>query len=155
LFNNAGGVKVYFAKYSDAAGRRADAGACLSAKDGALNTLIKNALGRYQSIAGEMTETVSATGALVVELSEHTTRVCPIERETGKTRKGETCIADERPSAAPTASSAKVTRTVSQSARHVDQKPLPEAPPARLQALARPGIVAAGGRSLTMIGVGF
>jgi len=110
------------------------------------------------------------TEALVSELTKHTTRVCPIECKSGETLKGETCVADQKPVAAPATASRKneddednARRRRKQAVREQEQprrsKPAPEAPHVRQQALARPSIVSGGGGgssgSHTMIGVGF
>jgi hypothetical protein len=140
---------------------------CLTGKiDGALNTPTKSALGRYLSIGGQPTENAGVTEAVVAELTKHTTRVCPIECKTGETLKGESCIADEKPAAAPATASRKnddeddARARRKQSSRAPERearrsKPAPEAPRARQQALARPSIVSGGGSHSTMIGVGF
>jgi hypothetical protein len=142
---------------------------CLTGKiDGTLNTPTKSALGRYLSIRGQPTENASVTEAVVAELTKHATRVCPIECKTGETLKGETCIADEKPTAAPATASRKnvdeddarprrkqSSRAPEREARRA--RPMPEAPRARQQAVARPSIVSGGGGGghSTMIGVGF
>jgi uncharacterized caspase-like protein len=143
---------------------------CMTGKiDGTLNAPTKGALGHYMSIEGQPSDNTSVTEALVAELTKHTTRVCPIECKTGESLKGETCVADEKPAAAPaTASRHKnddeddtpARRKPRQAEREQPQrsKPAPEAPRARQQALARPSIISGGGGgsgSHTMIGVGF
>ena len=73
---------------------------CLTGKpDGTLNPATSAALSRYMKIGGQPTENVSVTETLVAELTKHATRVCPIECKSGETLKGETCVADEKPSA--------------------------------------------------------
>jgi hypothetical protein len=148
---------------------------CLTGKiDGTLSAPTKSALGRYMSIEGQPTDQTSVTEALVAELTKHTTRVCPIACKTGETLKGETCVADEKPAAAPATASrrkndddedntpARRKQSNRQAEREQPQRskpaPAPEAPRARQQALARPSIVSGGsssGGSHTMIGVGF
>jgi hypothetical protein len=142
---------------------------CMTGKiDGTLNAPTKSALGHYMTIEGQPSDNASVTEALVEELTKHTTRVCPIECKTGESLKGETCVADEKPAAAPaTASRHKnededdtpARRKPRQAEREQPQrsKPAPEAPRARQQALARPSIISGGGGSgsHTMIGVGF
>ena len=72
--------------------------------DGSLNGPTSAALSRYMSIGGQPSSNVSVTETLVAELTKHTSRVCPIQCKSGETLKGETCVADEKPSAAlPTA----------------------------------------------------
>ena len=138
---------------------------CLSAKaDGKLNDQTMSALNRYLKIEGEPADNPSVTEALVAELNKHATRVCPIQCEQGETLKGETCIADWKPAAAPATASRKsndgedTARGRQQAAREQAQprrsKSAPEAPRARAQALARPSIVSGGGGH-ALIGVGF
>jgi Caspase domain len=161
---------------------------CLSAKtdvnkadgnkpDGKLSAPTASALGRYLTIEGQPADNPSVTEALVAELTKHTTRVCPIECKSGETLKGETCVADQKPAAAPATASRKndddedKARRRKQAVREPERepaprraKPAPEAPHVRQQALARPSIVSGGGDgggggggggSHTMIGVGF
>ena len=75
--------------------------------DGTLSAPTKSALSRYLSIGGQPTDNASVTQALVAELTKHTTRVCPIECKTGETLKGGTCVADQKPAAAPAVASRK------------------------------------------------
>lgn len=145
---------------------------CLTGKiDGSLNAPTKTALGRYMTIGGQPSGNVSVTEALVVELSRHTSRVCPIECKSGESLKGEICVADEKPKAAPATASrknddedeARPRRKQASRQREREEeprrakKPAPEAPRARQQAVARPSIVSGGGgsRSHTMTGIGF
>jgi hypothetical protein len=142
---------------------------CSTAKvDGTLTPPTMSALGRYMKIEGQPSDNISVTEALVSELTRHTTRVCPIECKTGETLKGETCVADEKPAAPAIASRkndddnapARRARANREPEREQPRrsKPVPEAPHARQQALARPSIVSGGGGgggSHTMIGVGF
>ncbi len=156
---------------------------CLSAKadgnkadgnkaDGRLSPPTASALSRYLTIEGQPADNPSVTEALVSELTKHTTRVCPIECKSGETLKGETCVADQKPVAAPATASRKneddednARRRRKQAVREQERealprraKPAPEAPHVRQQALARPSIVSGGGGgggSHTMIGVGF
>jgi hypothetical protein len=143
---------------------------CMTGKiDGTLNAPTKSALGHYMSIEGQPSDNTSVTEALIAELSKHTTRVCPIECKTGESLKGETCVADEKPAAAPATASRRknededdtpARRKPRRAEREQPQrsKPAPEAPRARQQALARPSIISGGGGSSgshTMIGVGF
>jgi uncharacterized caspase-like protein len=136
---------------------------CLTGKtDGTLSDPTKSALGRYLAIEGQPTDNLSVTEALVAELNKHATRVCPLQCKTGETLQGDTCIADQKPTAAlATASrksddSAKTDRKQAnrQPEREQPRRPKPEAPQARQQALARPSIVSGGG-SHPIIGVGF
>lgn len=137
---------------------------CLTGKvDGTLNPTTKGALGRYLSIEGQPTENAGVTEGLVAELTKHATRVCPLECRTGETLKGETCVADEKPKAAPAVAARSKddeddapTRR-KQSSREQRAKPAQEAPRARQQAVARPSIVSGGrsGGGSAMIGVGF
>ena len=140
---------------------------CFTGKtDGALNAPTNAALNHYFAIVGQPADKVSVTEALVAELAKHTTRVCPIECKAGETLKGETCVADEKPKAAPATASRKgsdeddapARRKPAPEREQARAKPAPEpAPRARQQAVARPSIVSGGGggRSSTMIGVGF
>ncbi|MEP6840425.1 MAG: caspase family protein [Bradyrhizobium sp.] len=138
---------------------------CLTGKsDGALNAQTNAALGRYMSIVGQPAEKVSVSEALVAELNKHATRVCPIECKTGETLKGETCVPDEKPQAAPATASRKDSDEDDTAARRKRQperekaraRPAPEpAPRARQQAVARPSIVSGGGGHSVMTGVGF
>lgn len=156
---------------------------CLSAKadgnkadgnkaDGRLSPPTASALSRYSTIEGQPADNPSVTEALVSELTKHTTRVCPIECKSGETLEGETCVADQKPVAAPATASRKneddednARRRRKQAVREQERealprraKPAPEAPHVRQQALARPSIVSGGGGgggSHTMIGVGF
>ena len=143
---------------------------CLTGKvDGTLNAPTKSALGHYMSIEGQPSDNASVTEALVAELTKHTTRVCPLECKTGETLKGETCVADQKPAAAPATASRKnddederdtPSRRQSEREQPERSKPAPEAPRARQQAVARPSIVSGGGGgggsgSHAMIGVGF
>lgn len=138
---------------------------CLTGKsDGALNAPTNAALGRYMSIVGQPAEKVSVNEALVAELTKHATRVCPIECKTGETLKGETCVPDEKPQAAPATASRKNSDEDDTAARRKRQpereqaraRPAPEpAPRARQQAVARPSIVSGGGGHSVMTGVGF
>ena len=144
---------------------------CFSGKiDGTLNTPTTAALGRYMSIEGQPTENVSVTTKLVEELAKHTTRVCPIECKSGETLKGETCVADEKPKAAPATASrskdddedkpSRRKQTSRQPEREEPRRarPAPEPPRIRQQAVARPSIVNGGGGrsgSQPLIGVGF
>jgi hypothetical protein len=151
---------------------------CLSAKadgnkaDGKLSPPTANALSRYLTIEGQPADNPSVTEALVSELTKHTTRVCPIECKPGETLKGETCVADQKPVAAPATASRKneddednARRRRKQAVREQEReppprraRPAPEVPHVRQQALARPSIVSGGGGgggSHTMIGVGF
>jgi hypothetical protein len=150
---------------------------CFSGKaDGTLNAPTSAALGRYLSIGGQPSTNVSVTTELVAELAKHTTRVCPIECKSGETLKGETCVADEKPKAAPATASRKnededdARSRRKQTSRQPEReeprraRPAPAAEPmrARQQAVARPSIVsgggsggAGGGRTQAIIGVGF
>ncbi len=141
---------------------------CFAGKiDGALNAPTTAALGRYLSIEGQPSENVSVTTKLVEELAKHSTRVCPLQCKSGETLKGETCVADERPKAAPATVSrrkededdprSRRKQTSRQPEREEPRRarPAPEAPRARQQAVARPSIVSGGSGSHTMIGVGF
>ena len=144
---------------------------CLTAKaDGKLGAPTTSALSRYLTIEGQPAANPGVTEALVAELTKHTTRVCPLECKSGETLKGETCVADQKPEAAPATASRKTDedeanapRRRKQAVREQEQprrsKPAPEAPHVRQQALARPSIVSGGGGgssgSHTMIGVGF
>lgn len=107
---------------------------------------------------------------MVADLSKHATRVCPIECKGGETLKGETCVADEKAKAPAIAARPKKQDDEDEAPRRKQVKreaereeprrarPAPEAPRARQQAVARPSIVSGGGgggRSHTMIGVGF
>jgi hypothetical protein len=133
--------------------------------DGTLSDPTTAALGKYMSATGFPPEDVRVTTKLVEELAKHGTRVCPPECGSGETLKGETCVADEKPKAAPvTAARSKEEEEDKpsrrkQSSRQPEREPRRarpplEAPRARQQALARPSIVSGGG-SHTMIGVGF
>jgi hypothetical protein len=146
---------------------------CLTAKaDGKLGAPTTSALSRYLTIGGQPAANPSVTEALVAELTKHTTRVCPIECKSGETLKGETCVADQKPEAAPATASRKTddgedtARRRKQAVREQEReqprrsRPAPvEVPHVRQQALARPSIVSGGGGggggSHTMIGVGF
>jgi hypothetical protein len=144
---------------------------CMNGKvDGALNPVTTGALTHYLSIEGQPTDKPVVTQDLVTELSKHTTRVCPIECNTGETLKGEICVADKPADTAPATASRrsddndesprrKQARTQPDREPSRRQRPAaaPEAPRARAQALARPSIVSGsgGGGSHTMIGVGF
>ena len=145
---------------------------CLTARaDGKLGAPTTSALSRYLTIEGQSAANPGVTEALVAELTKHTTRVCPLECKAGETLKGETCVADQKPEAAPATASRKTDedeanapRRRKQAVREQEQprrsKPAPEAPHVRQQALARPSIVSGGGGgggsgSHTMIGVGF
>jgi hypothetical protein len=146
--------------------------------DGSL-TSTQTALSRYLKLGGQPADNPVVTKDLVAELVKHTTRVCPIECQTGESLKGEVCIADEKatPAPAPATASRKNNddddnaraRKKQQANRDRDQDQprrqkqvqQPEAPHVRQQALARPSIVSGGGGggggggSHTMIGVGF
>jgi hypothetical protein len=153
---------------------------CLSAKadsnkaGGKLSPPTASALSRYLTVEGQPADNPSVTEALVTELTKHTTRVCPIECKSGETLKGETCVADQKPVAAPATASRKneddednARRRRKQVVREHERepalrraRPAPEVPHVRQQALARPSIVSGGGGgggggSHTMIGVGF
>src|SRR5882757_9093367 len=146
---------------------------CLTAKaDGKLGAPTTSALSHYLTIEGQSAANPGVTEALVAELTKHTTRVCPLECKAGETLKGETCVADQKPEAAPATASRRTDedednarRRRKQAVREQEQprrsKPAPEAPHVRQQALARPSIVSGGGGggggsgSHTMIGVGF
>jgi len=144
---------------------------CFKGKaDGTLGAPTSAALGKYMSIQGQPTENVSVTTKLVEELAKHTTRVCPIECKSGETLKGEVCVADEKPKAAPATASrsdeddkpSRRKQTSRQPEREEPRRarPAPEPLRVRQQAVARPSIVSGGssnGRSgsHTMIGVGF
>jgi hypothetical protein len=138
--------------------------------DGTLNAPTKSALGRYLSIGGQPTDNASVTVALVAELNKHTTRVCPLECKSGETRQGDTCVADQKPAAAPAVATRKNNDEDDSKARRkqADRQPereqrskpapAPEAQRARQQAVARPSIVSGGGGgggAHPMIGVGF
>ena len=127
---------------------------CLTGKaDGTLDPPTKNALGRYMSIEGQPFDNVSVTEALVAELAKHTTRVCPLECKAGEHAQGETCLAIEKPTAPESASRKQSSHQPER--EQARAKPVPEAPHAHQQALARPSIVSGGGGGHTMIGVGF
>jgi hypothetical protein len=135
---------------------------CLTGKvDGSLNAPTKGALGRYLSIEGQPSGNVSVTEALVAELNKHATRVCPLECKTGETLQGDTCVADQKPAAAPVTASrnndeARRKQSNRQPEREQPRRSKPDAPQARQQALARPSIVSGGGGgSHPIIGVGF
>ena len=140
---------------------------CLTSKvDGALNDPTKAALGRYLSIGGQPTDNISVTEALVTELTRHTTRVCPIECKADETLKGEICVANDKPVAAPATVSRKrddekdsrPSRKQASRDQERDQsrrsKSSDPAPRAKQQAQARPSIVSGGGGH-AIIGVGF
>src|SRR5216683_3064101 len=130
---------------------------CLTARaDGKLGAPTTSALSRYLTIEGQSAANPGVTEALVAELTKHTTRVCPLECKSGETLKGETCVADQKPEAAPATASRKTDedednarRRRKQAVREQEQprrsKPAPEAPHVRQQALARPSIVSGGG----------
>ena len=138
---------------------------CLTGRvDGALNPPTGAALSRYMKIEGQPTDNVKVTEALVAELTKHATRVCPIECKAGETLKGETCIADEKSAPAVAATPKRddydaPSRRKQQAARPSERaRPAADAPAprAKQQAVARPSIVSGGGgRSNTLIGVGF
>ena len=139
---------------------------CLSAKaDGKLDDKTMSALSRYLKIEGQPADNPSVTEALVTELSKHATRVCPVQCDQGQTLKGETCVADHKPEAAPATASGKSNggedtarrrqQATGEQAQPRRPKSAPEAPRARAQALARPSIVGGGGSGHTLIGVGF
>jgi hypothetical protein len=146
---------------------------CLTGKvDGSLSAPTKSALGHYLSIEGQPTDNPSVTQALVAELNKHATRVCPLECKAGETVQGGTCIADQKPAAAPATASrksddqdnAKASRKQANRQPEREQRakpaPAPEAPRARQQAVARPSIInggggGGGGGGHAIIGVGF
>ena len=140
---------------------------CLFAKpDGKLSDQTKSALVRYFAIGGQPLEAdkISVTQDLVVELTRHTTRVCPIQCKSDEMMKGDVCVANERPAPSATASRKSDDderlrrRPRSREAGREPVKPLrPESdlPRARQQAVARPSIVSGGSGHSTMIGVGF
>jgi hypothetical protein len=139
---------------------------CLAGKpDGSLTAPTSAALSRYMKIGGQSSEKVSVTQTLVAEMTKHATRVCPIECKSGETLKGETCIADEKAKPPVTASRPKRDDEDKPSRKQASRereeprrsRPAPDAPRARQQAVARPSIVSGGGggRSSTIIGVGF
>ena len=139
---------------------------CLSAKaDGKLDDKTMSALSRYLKIEGQPADKPSVTEALVTELSKHATRVCPVQCDQGQTLKGETCVADHKPEAAPAIALGKSNggedaarrrqQATGEQAQPRRPKSAPEAPRARAQALARPSIVGGGGSGHTLIGVGF
>jgi hypothetical protein len=135
---------------------------CLTGKvDGTLNVPTSAALSRYMKIAGQPTENVKVTAALVTELAKHATRFCPIECKAGETLKGETCVADEKKAPAVAAKPKSdqddaASRRKQQQAARPKPAPEPAAPRAKQQAVARPSIVSGGGGgSHTIIGVGF
>lgn len=143
---------------------------CFSGKvDGTLNAPTSAALGRYLSIEGLPSDNVSVTTKLVSELAKHTTRVCPLECKSGETLKGETCVADDKPKAAPATASRKnddeddARSRRKQTSRQPDReerraRPAPAAPRVSQQAVARPSIVSGSGgsgRTQAIIGVGF
>ena len=139
---------------------------CLNGKiDGSLNAPTSAALGRYMTIGGQPSSNVSVTETLVAELTRHTSRVCPIECKSGETLKGEICVADEKPKAAPATASRKNDdedeprsrrkKSSSKAEREEPKRAKPEAPRARQQAVARPSIVSGRSGTSTMIGVGF
>jgi len=133
--------------------------------DGKLDDKTMSALSRYLKIEGQPADNPSVTEALVTELSKHATRVCPVQCDQGQTLKGETCVADHKPEAAPATASGKSNggedtarrrqQATGEQAQPRRPKSAPEAPRARAQALARPSIVGGGGSGHTLIGVGF
>jgi hypothetical protein len=135
--------------------------------DGNLTTT-RTALGHYMSVKGHASDSPDVTGALVADLTSQTDRVCPMECKAGEIAKGETCVAIEKPKAAPAIASRrknddeddKPAARKQQPKREAEAphpRPAPEAPRARQQALARPsgGGGGGGGGGHTMIGVGF
>ncbi|WP_249152729.1 caspase family protein [Bradyrhizobium liaoningense] len=141
---------------------------CLTGKpDGKLSDPTRAALVRYFAIGGQPTQAdkISVTTALVTELTKHATRVCPLQCKSDETLKGDVCVANEKPAAAPTASRKndedKPRRKPAATAEREPArraKPDNDAPRARQQAVARPSIVSGGGGGgghSTMIGVGF
>jgi Caspase domain len=132
---------------------------CLTGKaDGTLSTT-KSALGRYNSIQGQKSDTAGVTEAVVANLTKQTVRVCPLECKTGEKVKGETCVANVKPSQPVTASRHK---DEDDAAAH--RKPSPRqaereqprqsrpAPQVQQQATARPS---SSGGGAPMTGVGF
>ncbi len=121
---------------------------CFTGKPDGTLASTQTALGRYLAIEGLPTNNPTVTQDLVTELTKHTTRVCPLECKSGEILKGESCVAETKPTEAP---SRKGRRQEQEEARR--EKPAPAKPQARQQAQARPSIVSGGHGG--MIGVGF
>ena len=121
---------------------------CFTGKPDGTLASTQTALGRYLAIEGLPTNNPTVTQDLVTELTKHTTRVCPLQCKSGEILKGESCVAETKPTEAP---SRKGRRQEQEQARR--EKPAPEKPQARQQVQARPSIVSGGHGA--MIGVGF
>ena len=128
------------------------------------------ALSRYNKIEGLPTDNPIVTKDVVADLIKHSTRVCPLECNTGETLKGDVCVVDQK--AAPSTSTASRKngeednarrkqaareREQGQSRRREHKQASQSEPRARQQALARPSVTygGGGGGAHTMIGVGF
>jgi hypothetical protein len=146
--------------------------------DGSL-TSTQSALSRYLKIEGQPSNDPVVTKDIVADLVKHSTRVCPLQCNTGETLKGDVCIADEKSTPAPSTSTAsrknsdddntparkkqQATRDRDQDQpRRQQQQPRQASQPeprARQQALARPSVTSGGGGGggghSTMVGVGF
>ncbi len=116
--------------------------------DGTLATT-QTALSRYLAIMGLPANNPSVTQDVVSELANRTTRVCPLECKSDEVLKGGRCVAEGKPTEAPS----RKERPQQREQAH-REKPAQERPRAREEARARPSIVS-GGRTGAMIGVGF
>src|SRR5262249_8049318 len=128
--------------------------------DGAMNDATKSSLARFLTLKGKPSTDLTVTVALVTDLKEQTTRVCPLECTSNEVVRGHQCVSVEKP-AAPAATSRRKDddsdtvrrKKQPEPPRQVERRPAPAPEPhARVQAIARPS--GGGGGGGTMIGVG-
>ena len=65
--------------------------------DGELNDATRAAIKRYLSQKGTRTDNVAITEPFVLELDKQQSRVCPLTCPSGKTAKGDVCVASPQP----------------------------------------------------------
>jgi hypothetical protein len=129
--------------------------------DGAVNDATKSALSRFLTLKGKPSTDLTVTAALVTDLNNQTTRVCPLECRSNEVARGDQCVVVEKP-AAPAVTSRRRDddsdsvrrRKQPEAPRQAERRPAPAPAPerARVQAVARPS---GGGGGGAMIGVGF
>ncbi len=127
---------------------------------GTMNDATKSALTRFLTLKGEPTTNLVVTTALVTDLTNQTSRVCPLQCKSNEVARGDQCVSVEKPVAPAVTSRRKdddsdaARRKKQPEPRQAERRPAPAPAPeprARVQAIARPS----GGGGGAMIGVGF
>lgn len=141
---------------------------CLAGKpDGVMANATRVAIGRFYTSQSRSEPAADApvTEAMVEELGKQTGRACPLECKADETARGDVCVANAKPAAAPATASRRSRdddeddtprRKPAPRKQQAEQRPRQqEQPRARQQAASRPSGGGGGGGHGAMIGVGF